>query len=91
MRDQNIVKFKNRTQYFGITCILKAPLIIWNSDLLFLLPIFIVSVLQIRRGNKDNLGIISHLSIKTYFVTHHKNRLIETVLMRGHNICFIEK
>ena len=70
MRDQNIVKFINKKQYFGITCILKAPLI-WNSDLLFLLPIFIVSVLQIRRGNKDNLGIISHLSIKTYFVTHH--------------------
>ena len=31
------------------------------------------AVLQRRRGNKDNLGIIS----KAYFVTHHLNRLIE--------------
>ena len=26
--------------------------------------------------------------IKTYIVTPHQNRLSETVLMRGHNICF---
>ena len=39
-------------------------------------------VLQIRMGNRNNLGIISHISKKkTYFVTHH-------VLMKGHNICF---
>ena len=30
----------------------------------------------------------SNFFIKTYFVTHHQNRLIETALMRGHNICF---
>ena len=36
-----------------------------------------------------NFGIIIHISLlKTYFVTPHKNRLIETVLMRDHNICF---
>ena len=27
-------------------------------------------------------------SFQTYFVTHHKNRLVETVLMWGNNICF---
>ena len=38
-----------------------------------------------KRSNMDNLGIIIHIfSIKTYFVT----RLIEMILMRGHNICF---
>ena len=26
--------------------------------------------------------------MKTYVVTHHKNRLGETVLMMGHKICF---
>ena len=29
--------------------------------------------------------------MKTYIVTPHKNRLGETVLMRGHNICFNEE
>ena len=33
-------------------------------------------MLQIRRANRDNIGIISHISV------------IETVLMRGHNIYF---
>ena len=27
--------------------------------------------------------------IKTYVVTPHLNRLVETVQMRGHNICFL--
>ena len=30
-------------------------------------------------------------SIKTYVVTHHLNRLDETVQMRGHNIRYNEK
>ena len=30
----------------------------------------------------------SCFSSKPYVVTHHLNRLIETVQMRGHNICF---
>ena len=47
------------------------------------------AVLQIRRTDRDNLGIIIHISpLKTYFVVHHQNRLIETTLMMGHNICF---
>ena len=37
------------------------------------------SVLQIRRGNRDNLGIIIHISSFKYIL----NRLVETVLMRG--------
>ena len=45
-------------------------------------------VLQIRRGKKDNLGIIFLNSPLKHVVTHHQNRLTETVLMRGHNICF---
>ena len=50
----------------------------------------LAAVLQIRRGNRDYFGIIINiLNVKkTYFVTHHLNRLVETVLMRGHNICF---
>ena len=43
---------------------------------------------QIRRGTGIILDNYSYFSIKTYFMTHHYNRLIETVLMRGHNICF---
>ena len=34
---------------------------------------------------KDNF---SYFSLKLYVVTHHLNRLDETVQMRGHNICF---
>ena len=44
-------------------------------------------VLQIRAGNRI-IKDFPKFSIKTYFVTHHYNRLFETVLMRGHNICF---
>ena len=32
--------------------------------------------------------LISHFSLKPYVVTPHLNRLIETVQMRGHSICF---
>ena len=32
--------------------------------------------------------IFSYFSSKPYVVTPHLNRLIETVQMRGHNICF---
>ena len=31
---------------------------------------------------------VSYFSSKPYVVTPHLNRLIETVQMRGHNICF---
>ena len=49
----------------------------------------LAAVLKIRRGDKDNFGIIINIFIvKTYFVSHHKTCLIETVLMRGYNICF---
>ena len=34
---------------------------------------------------KDNF---SYFSSKPYVVTPHLNRLVETVQMRGHNICF---
>ena len=30
----------------------------------------------------------SYFSSKPYVVTPHLNRLVETVKMRGHNICF---
>ena len=30
----------------------------------------------------------SYFSSKTYVVTPHLNRLVETVQMRGHSICF---
>ena len=30
----------------------------------------------------------SYFSIKPYVLTPHLNRLVETVQMRGHNICF---
>ena len=32
--------------------------------------------------------IFSYFSLEPYVVTPHLNRLIETVQMRGHNICF---
>ena len=38
-------------------------------------------------SERDNFP---YFSIKTYIVTPHKNGFCETVLMRGHNICFIE-
>ena len=47
------------------------------------------AMLQIRRRFKDNLGLIFHISpLKHMFATHHYNHLLETVLMRGHNIYF---
>ena len=48
--------------------------------------------LQTRRGNRDNLVIIFHIStFKTYVVTDHKSRLVETVLMKGTTYVFVEK
>ena len=43
---------------------------------------------QIRKGKRDNLGIVFHITPLKHVATHHKNRLAEMVLMRGHNICF---
>ena len=34
---------------------------------------------------RDNF---SYFSLKPYVVTPHQNRLVETVQMRGHNVCF---
>ena len=46
-------------------------------------------------GTEDDSMIIclkfSNFSMKIYVVTPHKNRLDETVLMSGHNICFCGK
>ena len=33
----------------------------------------------------------SYFSLKLYVVTPHLNRLVETVQIRGHNICFNEE
>ena len=45
-------------------------------------------MLQItRRGNRDNLGMITFLK-ETHVVTLHYKHLSEAVLMRGHKICF---
>ena len=51
----------------------------------------LVAVLQIRRGNRDNFGIIIPFYGKNIFCDpslEPSQRLAETVLMRGHNICF---
>ena len=50
----------------------------------------LAAVLQIRMGNRDTLGLFIYIfSVKkNIIVTHHKNRSIEKVLMRGHNIYF---
>ena len=49
------------------------------------------AVLQIIRGNRDDSEKkFSYFSTKTYVVTLHKNRLVETVLMMDHNICLME-
>ena len=48
-------------------------------------------VIQIRMDNRDNLGIIFVIAQnkkQTYLVTTHLNCLVETVLMRGHKVCF---
>ena len=43
------------------------------------------TVVQIRRGNGDNLGIISHI----FFIKTFCDLSLEPiVLMRGHNVCF---
>ena len=47
-----------------------------------------VDVLQIRRANWDNLGIIFKILRKTYTVTPHKNHLTDKVQLRCINICF---
>ena len=51
------------------------------------LPNRSIGELQIIWGLRIIL-IFFFLLFRTYVVTHHLNRLIETVLMRGHKICF---
>ena len=34
--------------------------------------------------------IFSYFSLKPYFVTPNLNRLVETVQVRGQNICFLQ-
>ena len=41
------------------------------------------AMLQISRGNRDNLGIIFHISLLKCILC-----LVQMVLMRDHNICF---
>ena len=54
--------------------------------------VILLTVLHIKRDNRDNLGIIfPYFCIQTYVVSPHLNRLAETVLMRGHNICFCQE
>ena len=36
----------------------------------------------------DSLGLFFYFSMKPYVVPSHLSRLIETVQMKGHNICF---
>ena len=46
--------------------------------------------LQISEGTEDNSKIFfSYFSPKTYVVTLYLNSLVETVQMRGHNICYL--
>ena len=35
------------------------------------IQLLVSRVFQIRRGNRDNIGVISHISPYTCFVTHH--------------------
>ena len=51
---------------------------------------YVNSVLQVSRGNRGNLGIISLFSIKGV-VTSHWNRLIERVLMGVAIYVLVEK
>ena len=52
----------------------------------------IITELQTREGNKDKSKIkLYYFSMETYVVTPHWKRLGETVLMRGHKICFYGK
>ena len=44
-------------------------------------------VLQIRRGKRDNLKIIFHITVLKHIAAQHKNRLTETVLLKGHTMC----
>ena len=63
----------------------------WDSYSGAMIPVSFQSVLQRSRGKRSNFGIIFHVTpVKCILcVTHHYNRLAETVLIRGHNICFI--
>ena len=47
-----------------------------------------IPVLQIRRDNKGNSEIFSLILNENIRCHPHLNRLSETVLMTGHNVCF---
>ena len=49
----------------------------------------LAAVLEIRMGNRDNFEIFIHIfPLKNIFVPIIRTVSVETVLMRGHNICF---
>ena len=63
-----------------------------ETEILFCLKMF-VYILIVSRKYRDldkraYLIYFSYFSSKPYVVTPHLNRLVETVQMRGHNICF---
>ena len=58
------------------------------KDLTSLILAFTVHIQQNSRSEGVFDDHFSYFSSKPYVVTHHLNRLIETVQMRGHNIWF---
>ena len=55
-------------------------------------PIPLMAFYGLAQQSSSKEGVFddnfSYLSSKPYDVTPHLNRLVETVQMRGHNICF---
>ena len=49
------------------------------------------AALQIWRGIEYSSEIVFLFLNEIHVVTHHYNRLVETVIIRSHNICFMEK
>ena len=70
----------NQIKWFLTTCI-KQSKYFHNRTLLLVF----MSVLQIRRGNRVNFGIIFHIK-KHYIVTPNQKHLPNIVLLNGHNM-----
>ena len=80
----SLTRTENRTSKAGVTKRYVRDKSYLVDSVVFYLKMKGCSVLQIRRGKRDNLGIIFHIfSFKLYVATPHWNCLTETVLMRG--------
>ena len=69
----------NKANIMPLECLLSQQHVM-QIYCMFLIILFMMSVLQIRRDKRKNLGIIFHISPSKH--------IAKTVQMKGHNICF---